>query len=561
MLWNTKARSALLVALLSGLSAVSCLAPKTFASPKGLEPLTTEDLTRYAVIPRPRVLQPAPGHFVWTAETRIVAPSEAAAHGVAQYLAELVATPTGFKPQLEEGSAAKPGAVSLRLDPSVSEDEGYRLTVDASSVDISANSVRGLFYGVQTLRQLLPTALDSTSKAKLSTWEVPAVHVEDAPRFAYRGMHLDVGRHFFPAPFIKQYIDWLARYKFNTFHWHLTDDQGWRIEIKQYPKLTEVGGYRKETLIGHSHDLPAKFDGTRYGGFYTQEQIKDVVSYATSRFVTIVPEIEMPGHSLAAIAAYPELACSPGAYEVGTKWGIFEDILCPKEETFTFLQNVLGEVIELFPGPYVHVGGDEAPKARWRESELVQRLKAEQHLTSEDEVQSYFIKRIDDFLNSKQRKLVGWDEILAGGLSPNAVVMSWRGFDGGTRAAQLGHSVIMTPHSFCYFDQYQASPGAEPLAIGGQIPVEKVYAFEPVPIDLPADQRHFVIGAQGSVWTEYMATPDQVEYMVFPRLLALSETIWSPAETRNYPSFVTRLRPNAKRLQQLGIKVAPHVLD
>ena len=560
MFSNRKSRATPLLALLLSVLCAGCISPRSFAKPKGEEPLQTEDLSRYAVIPRPRVLQPASAHFVWTGQTPIVAPTEPMAHGVAEYLASLVATPTGFLPAIEDGTAPKPGAVTLRLDPSVPQDEGYRLNVDANSIDIAAKTPRGLFYGVQTLRQLLPVALDSNAKVALPAWEVPAVHIEDFPRFSYRGMHLDVARHFFPPEFVKNYIDWMARYKFNTFHWHLTDDQGWRIEIKQYPRLTEIGGFRRETLIGHSHDVPPKFDGTRYGGFYTQEQIKDSVQFAASRFVTIVPEIEMPGHSLAALAAYPNLACTSGEFETATHWGVFEDILCPKEETFTFLQNVLTEVIALFPGPYVHIGGDEAPKARWKDSEFVQRLKAEQQLKDENEVQAYFVKRADEFLTSRGKRLVGWDEILDGGLSPNAVVMSWRGFDGGSRAAKLGHPVIMTPGAFCYFDKYQAGPADEPLAIGGILPVEKVYAFEPVPVDLPADQSNLVLGAQGSVWTEYMATPEQVEYMVFPRLLALAEVVWSASEARNYESFLTRLKPNAERLQRLGIRVAPHVL-
>ena len=319
-----------------------------------------------------------------------------------------------------------------------------------------------------------------------------------------------------------------------------------------------MGSQRKETLVGHGHSSPKKYDGTPYGGFYTQDEVREVVRYAAERFVTVVPEIEMPGHSLAALAAYPELGCTPGPFEVGTYWGVFEDILCPREETFTFLENVLSEVIELFPGKYVHIGGDEAPKARWKASDFVQKLKDEKDLDTEDEVQSYFIHRIDEFLTSRGKTLVGWDEILEGGLSPNATVMSWRGVQGGIEAARQGHNVIMTPTHYAYFDFYQGPPDSEPLAIGGYLPLEKVYEFEPIPRELEGDAARFVIGAQANVWTEYMKSDSHAEYMIFPRLLAMSEVVWSPAESKKYEAFLTRAAPSVARLEAQGCHVARH---
>jgi hexosaminidase len=387
--------------------------------------------------------------------------------------------------------------------------------------------------------------------------QVAALRVDDAPRFPYRGMHLDVARHFFGPDFVKRYIDMLARYKINRFHWHLTEDQGWRMQIDRYPRLTEIGAYRDETHIGHGRD-PFNGDGQRYGGFYTKDEIRDIVAYAQARYITIVPEIEMPGHALAALAAYPELGCTEGPFEVGQTWGVFEDIFCPSEETFTFLENVLSEVIELFPGELIHVGGDEAPKVRWEESELVRLLKEREGLADEHEVQSWFIQRIERFLNARGRRLIGWDEILDGGLAPNATVMSWRGTVGGIEAARQGHDVVMTPYSHLYLDYYQSENQAdEPFAIGGFVPLDTVYAYEPVPDELtPAEARH-ILGAQANVWTEYMPTESHVEYMVFPRMFALAEVAWSARDRRDYGGFLERLPWHFARLGALGVSYRP----
>ncbi len=432
--------------------------------------------------------------------------------------------------------------------------EGYRLKVNSGNISIVSVDGAGLFYGVQTLIQLLP---DSMLTSKPEEINIPGWRITDSPRFHYRGMHLDVGRHFFPVKFIKQYLDMMAMYKFNTFHWHLTEDQGWRIEIKKYPKLTEIGAWRDSTLVGKYSNRPQKWDGKRYGGFYTQEQIREVVKYAADRHITIIPEIEMPGHSLAALAAYPELACTPGPFRPATLWGVFPDIYCPREKTFEFLENVLTEVMELFPGKYIHIGGDEAPKERWKESKLCQQLIKKNGLKNEEELQSYFVARIEKFLNAHGRQLIGWDEILEGGLSPGATVMSWRGIEGGIAAARAGHDAIMTPGNYCYFDHYQAGPQGEPIAIGGMTTLKEVYNYEPVPEDLNKKEAKHILGAQGNVWTEYMPTPEKVEYMVLPRMAALAEVDWTDPDKKSWKSFQRRINNHFKRYKAFGWNYCP----
>ena len=404
--------------------------------------------------------------------------------------------------------------------------------------------------------QLFPADVDA-SKPIL----IPTVEIKDTPQFKYRGMHLDVARHMYSVDFIKKYIDMMARLKLNTFHWHLTEDQGWRIEIKKYPKLQEVAAFRKETLIGHYSDQPHQFDGKRYGGYYTQEEIKEIVAYAQERHITVVPEIEMPGHSQAAIAAYPELGCTGEQVEVATKWGVFEEVYCPSEKTFEFLEDVIDEVVELFPGKYIHIGGDEAPKTRWKNCAYCQQLIKEKGLKDEHGLQSYFIQRMEKYINSKGKQIIGWDEILEGGLAPNATVMSWRGTKGAVEAAKEGHDVILTPTSHCYFDYYQSDNENEPLAIGGFLPLEKVYGFNPIPKELTKEESNYVLGAQGNVWTEYMPTEQQVEYMAFPRMIALSEVVWSQPENKNYKDFVKRLESYQKRLDAWDVNYANHIYE
>lgn len=411
-------------------------------------------------------------------------------------------------------------------------DGGYILKISQNAISITGKNEGGVFYGLMSMLQLV-------ENPSAKTYQIPCMEIIDYPRFDYRGMHLDCARHFFSIDFIKKYIDYLALYKFNTFHWHLTDDQGWRIEIKQYPKLTEVGAWRDGSMVGHYREQ--KYDSIRYGGFYSQVEIKQIVKYAAARNITIIPEIEMPGHSVAALAAYPEYGCIDTTISVEKGWGEFPDIFCPTEETFTFLENVLTEVMALFPSTYIHIGGDEVNKIRWKESAYCQKLIADSNLVNVTGLQSYFIRRIDKFVNSKGKKIIGWDEILEGGIAPNATIMSWRGEDGGIAAAQQKHYAIMTPQKYCYFDYYQGDPTSEPIAIGGYTPLNAVYQYEPIPAILNAEEQKYILGAQANLWTEYISTPEQVEYMLIPRLLALSEVLWTQKENKNYKNFVDRL--------------------
>ena len=424
--------------------------------------------------------------------------------------------------------------IILRKEALNMPNEGYQLRVMANEIVIAAETEAGVFYGLQSLAQMLPVDWNDAVR-------IPLCKIDDSPRFSYRGMHLDVCRHFYSVEFVKKYIDLMARYKLNTFHWHLTEDQGWRIEIKKYPKLTEVGAWRIEK------------DGTRYGGFYTQEQIKEVVAYAAKRYITIIPEIEMPGHARAALAAYPQFSCSGEELPVANKWGVFEHVYCAgNDSTFLFLQDVLDEVIQLFPGEYIHIGGDECPKAAWEKCPKCQaRIKSE-HLKNEHELQSYFIRRIEKYLTSKNRKLIGWDEILEGGLAPEATVMSWRGIKGGIAAAKQQHDVIMTPGSHCYFDHYQANPKYEPKAIGGYTTVQKVYSYEPIPKELTPEEAQYILGAQANMWTEYIATEHHLEYMLLPRMLALAEVNWTVVKHKSWDDFNRRLQAQFLRFDREG---------
>jgi len=428
-------------------------------------------------------------------------------------------------------------------------DEGYQLEVKPAKITISANKEAGLFYGVQTLLQLLPAEIYKSSVQADFAWEIPAVLIKDKPVFQWRGAHLDVCRHYFPVEFVKKYIDILAMHKLNVFHWHLTEDQGWRIEIKKYPKLSTISSKRKET----SGRKGAHPDGIPHGGIYTQDEVREIVEYAHKRFITVVPEIEMPGHALAALAAYPKLSCTGGPFEVGTRWGVYEDVYCAgNEKTFKFLEDVLTEVIPLFPGEFFHVGGDECPKARWEEcSKCQKRIKAK-NLKDEHELQSYFIQRMEKFLNAKGKRLIGWDEILEGGLAPNAAVMSWRGMKGGIEAANAGHDVVMSPTGFCYFDYYQARFN-EPEAIGGYLPLEKVYSFKLIPPDISPDKKKHIIGGQANLWTEYIPTTDKAEYMLLPRVSALAEVVWTEDQLRNFDNFKNRLSGHFDRLTFMGV--------
>ena len=441
--------------------------------------------------------------------------------------------------------------------------EGYELNVDGEGIEVRASQFPGLLYALQSLEQLLPAAVYGTEPAPDAAWEVPCVKIADAPRFAYRGMHLDVARHFFSVDEVKRYIDVMAIHKLNTLHWHLTDDQGWRIEIKRYPELTAVGSIRKATVVRKEWGT---YDGTPYGGFYTQDEIRDVVKYAADRGVTVIPEIDLPGHMLAALTAYPELGCTGGPYEVWGRWGVADDVLCPgREKTFEFLEGVLTEVMELFPSEYIHIGGDECPKVRWEKCPRCQAkirqlgLKDDGEHTAEHYLQSYVTDRIGKFLAQHGRRIIGWDEILEGRAPSDAVVMSWRGSEGGIAAAKLGHDVIMTPNSHFYFDYYQSlDTDAEPFGIGGYIPMEQVYSYDPAFPELTPEQQKHILGVQANLWTEYVLSDEHLEYMLLPRLAALSEVQWCLPETKDWNRFIGSFRMD-EIYSQMGYEFAKHI--
>ncbi|GAB3642959.1 glycoside hydrolase family 20 protein [Spirosoma arcticum] len=532
-----------------------------------------QSLNRYTIIPRPAQLDPRAGEFVVSRATTIMVPfAQPELKAIADSFANQINRCTGIGVTVRNvNRMALPGNLIQFLptrDTTLGR-EGYRIDVTDKLITVAATAPTGFFYAVQTLYQLLPPAvLAMTQTQGIASLQIPACRIQDRPRYPYRGLHLDVARHFFPVSFIKHYLDLMALHKFNNFHWHLTDDQGWRIELKKYPKLTQVGANRRETIVGHYDDYdPQVFDGKPYGGFYTQDDMREVVRYAAAKHINVVPEIELPGHALAALAAYPELSCEPArpglakAYQVATKWGVFPDVFCPTEKTFSFLQDVLTEVMALFPGKYIHIGGDECPKDAWRKSEFCQQLIKREGLKDEHGLQSYFITRIDKFVTSKGRRIIGWDEILEGGLSPNATVMSWRGTKGGIDAARQRHDVIMTPGQFCYLDHYQGDPALEPVGFGGVLPLALVYSYNPTPAELsPAEATH-ILGAQGNVWTEYISTTDQAEYMVWPRAAALSEVVWTPLSLKSYDDFARRLPTHLERLANLNVNYARTFFD
>ncbi len=506
------------------------------------------------IIPEPESVEMGIGSFKITKATKILIVGEnPATKNVAEYFLRQFNLASGYELQLVKFGVSGEKKKLIIFDAKNYDaslgDEGYTLTCDKDGIVISGNP-HGLFYSVQTLFQLLPPYVYGDKPVANIDWSVPAVTIKDKPRIEWRGMHLDVGRHIFPVSFIKRYIDFLAMHKLNMFHWHLTEDQGWRIEIKKYPRLTEIGAWRAGTQIGKT----AEIDSVRYGGFYTQEEAREVVEYAAKKFITVVPEIELPGHSIAALASYPNLSCTGGPFEVRTLWGIDENIYCAgNDSVFTFLEDVLTEVMEIFPSKYIHIGGDEAPKTRWKECPKCQARIKNENLKDEHELQSYFIRRIEKFLNENGRQIIGWDEILEGGLAPNADVMSWRGITGGIEAAKQKHNVVMTPTSHCYFDYYQGPPEGEPLAIGGFLPLEKVYSYEPIPEELNEEEREYIIGVQGNVWTEYIPTPEQAEYMALPRMCALAEVAWSPAEKRDTKNFLDRMNRHYERLDAMNV--------
>ena len=514
----------------------------------------------YEVVPLPNHIGTDAGApFLLSKSTQIVFPEgNEKMQRNADFLADYLKLSAGIKPSVTT-TAPEQGAIILTTGLQHNNPEAYRIAINEREILIEGASEAAVFYGIQTLRKSVPVG--NYAQVSFS----PAT-IDNAPRFGYRGSMLDVARHFQPVEFVKKYIDLLALHQINRFHWHLTDDQGWRIESDAYPKLTEIGSMRKETVIGRN---TGEYDGTPHGGFYTKDELKEVVKYAEERYITIIPEVDLPGHMLAALTAYPELGCTGGPYEVAREWGVFDDVLCPgKEETFTFLEAVLTEVMEIFPSKYIHIGGDEAPKTRWEKCPDCQArikelgLKDRDGHTAEHYLQSYVTARMEKFLNDHGRSIIGWDEILEGELAPNATVMSWRGMGGGIEAAQMGHDVIMTPTNYCYFDYYQTQyTDEEPLAIGGFMPLEQVYSFEPAPGVLTAEQRAHILGPQANLWTEYIQKPEHVEYMLLPRLAAMSEVQWMQPEKKNYEAFLKRLPQLLALYDKLGYHYATHVYD
>lgn len=510
-----------------------------------------------SVIPQPVEMRETGGMWELNS-TAIIVYADSAAKQPAELLAAQLRPATGFELPVKRGDAGD--IIFQTLENTGRGAEGYELFVQ-QNVRIRAFSPAGYFYGAQTLRQLLPAEIYRPEKVSRD-WKIPTLAIDDAPRFSWRGLMLDCGRYFMPKEDVMRFIDTMASLKFNTLHWHLTEDQGWRIEIKTYPRLTEIGAWREKTLVGHKRDQPAEYDNTPHGGFYTQDDIREIVAYAAERQITIVPEIDMPGHMQAAIAAYPELGCTTNQLAVKTEWGICENILNPEESTVQFCKDVLMEVMELFPSEFIHIGGDEARKNQWEASTRIQQLREERTLKDMHEMQSWFIRQIDDFLVANGRRLIGWDEIAEGGLAQNAAVMWWRGkptqqhgYEVVRNAVRNGHDVVIAANGYFYFDYYQSEEKEnEPLAIGGYLPLETVYGFEPVIDGIAEGNIHHVLGAQGQLWSEYMPTMEAIEYMAFPRACALAELAWLPANQKDYADFMERMKIQEQRFDAAGTK-------
>jgi len=521
----------------------------------------TEDIEkRYPIIPLPVELLPQQGRFELNTKTAIMVEDEDMKI-VADFLEEEIEESLGY--HLDYKTKIKgENFIAFSYDTEITHIEGYTLTIKPNRIDIRFKSLQGAFYAVQTLKQLMQEERRLINQS--DGYLIPSVIIKDYPHLSHRGYMLDVSRHFFSIDFLKKIVDVLAFYKLNIFHLHLTDDQGWRVEIKKYPKLHKVGAWREETQVGHRTDLPITFDGVKHGGYYTQNELKELVQYAEQRFITIIPEIDIPGHAQAILAAYPYLGCiADTTYEVSTIWGVHDNLLCPYEETFNFLEEVFDEIVNIFPGKYIHIGGDEVVKRRWKNSEFCQNLIKKKNLKDEKGLQSYFISRIEGYLNSMGKIIIGWDEILEGGLAPNATVMSWRGESGGIEAAQKEHPVIMTPNAYMYFNYYNTIKKLElePLANSNSLPLKKVYDYHFLPKQLSDNEKQFIIGLQACLWTEYVKTEKQVEALTFPRLCAMSECAWTPQKLKHYDSFYNRLITNIKHLEKIDINYSPLFLN
>uniref|UniRef100_UPI0032163CD5 family 20 glycosylhydrolase n=1 Tax=uncultured Draconibacterium sp. TaxID=1573823 RepID=UPI0032163CD5 len=482
-----------------------------------------------SVTPRPTSIVKGEGVFTLNSKTVFVAESEQISEVITLF-AKKLKTSTGYELDVVNTNP-RDNFINVVIETQQSaNDEAYKLKVTSKSIEITGSTIKGIFYGLQTLLQLLPAEVESSTLVTDVDWNIPILDIQDEPRFKYRGLHLDVCRHYVPVEDIKKHLDMMAMFKMNKFHWHLTEDQGWRIEIKKYPLLTQIGSKRIEG------------EGNEYGGFYTQQEVKEIVAYASDRMIDVIPEIELPGHALAALTAYPEYSCTGGPFKVRNIWGVEPDVYCAgKEETFEFLEDIIDEVVALFPSEYFHIGGDECPKTRWESCMLCQRRMKEEGLKDEHELQSYFVQRIEKVLLAHGKKMIGWDEILEGGLAESAAVMSWRGEEGGIEAATHGHDVVMTPGNWCYLDHYQGDSRVEPVAIGGYTTLEESYSYEPVPEQLKPEMAKHVLGTQGNVWTEYMYTPELIEYRVYPRIIALAEVNWTSKENKNFTDFARRM--------------------
>ena len=469
----------------------------------------------------------------------------------ADFLAEYINQLTHLKLNVTTSKQKNVAAIVLAIDPKINGEEAYSLTVSNKGIKIAGKTAAGVFYGIQTLRKSLPV-LDNAEAITL-----PATVISDAPRFGYRGMMLDCGRHFWPVPFVKKFIDILALHNMNVFHWHLNEDQGWRIEIKKYPKLTEIGSKRSCTVLGHNSDID---DGTPYEGFYTQDEAREIVRYAAERNITVIPEIDMPGHTVAALASYPELGCTGGPYSVGYGWGIYKDVLClGNEKVYTFLQDIIDELIDIFPAKYIHIGGDESPTVRWENCPKCQAL-AKANNVDAKHLQGVFTNRMEKYINSKGRSIIGWDEIAQGNINKSATIMSWRGVEPGSKATEAGHDVIMSPTTYCYFDYYQSeNKDKEPMCIGGYLPVSKVYEFDAAPESLSETAKKHILGVQANLWTEYVSTTNMVEYMILPRMAALSEVQWTPVARKNFDDFVKRETHMTNIYDRCGYRYAIHL--
>ena len=517
-------------------------------------------------VPKPRQFRNSDGSFELVSDSRIIISSEEI-KPLALLLKNYLSPATGYVLPITVSN--KSNEADIYLDLSGVEkrntkcnflflDESYGITADNTGLRLSASTLTGLARGVQLSRQLLPYEIFFKTKQNNINWKISSCIIKDNPRFKWRGMHLDISRHFFPVEEVCRFIDLIALHRFNILHLHLTDDQGWRVEIKRYPKLTGVGSIRNSTLIGHERARPRQYDNTSYGGYYTQKDIRKIVDYAAGRHITVVPEIDMPGHMQAVISAYPELGCTDMNVSPRCHWGVSQHILNANESTVQFMKNILDEIMDMFPAEFIHIGGDEAAKYQWEESPDIQERMKELGAKNEDELQSWFISQMDNYITSKGRRLIGWDEILEGGLADGAAVMSWRGEGGGVKAAGLEHYVVMTPGEYVYFDHYQAEPASkEPLAIGGMTTLEKVYSYNPLPKALAENKQKYILGSQGQLWTEYIPTRDHLDYMAFPRVCALAEVLWLNTEEKNYEDFIERLEHHRKRLEILNVKMHP----